>query len=170
MTCPDCDGLGRVRKRFLLFFKRWARCRKCLGTGVFPPPAVVRGVPPLRDDDDDDDDRGAWAARAYGAGTIAGRDWTPRDADPPPADERFEVGSGGRSGGGGATASWGDGGDSAPVIVDPFASEAGATGSAIAAEGAIVAEAADTARDDSSSGGSSSDTGDSASADSGTSY
>src|SRR6185295_14911038 len=106
MTCPDCDGRGRVRKRFLLFFKRWARCRKCLGTGVFPPPAVVRSVPPLRDDDDDDDDRGAWAARAYGAGTIAGRDWTPRDADPPPADERFEVGSGGRSGGGGATASW----------------------------------------------------------------
>jgi hypothetical protein len=168
MTCPDCDGRGRIRKRFLFFFKRWARCRMCLGTGVFPPPVVDRSAGRrlrLRDDDDDD----TWAARGYGAGAIAGRDWTPRDADARAPDDRFEVGSGGRSGGGGATASWGDGGDNAPVIVDPFAAEA-------AVGGVIAAEAADAADAGSSSGSSSADDGDTASggsdasSDGGTSY
>src|SRR5215831_11625645 len=97
MICPDCDGSGLIRTRFLIFFTRRARCRKCLGTGEFPPPRVgevARYQTRYRDDDRDD-----WPASTTFGSSNASR---PRD------DDRFEVGSGGRSGGGGASASWGD--------------------------------------------------------------
>ena len=106
MICPVCNGSGRVRKRFLLFFTRRARCANCLGTGEFPPPLVEQArYPPgfMRDDDPFD--------RHSSMGTSS------RDRE-----DNFEVGSGGRSGGGGASASWGDE-SSAPVIVDPFVSD-----------------------------------------------
>jgi hypothetical protein len=164
MICPECGGSGRVRKRFLFFFTRRARCRTCLGTGEFPPavPDRIRVPPRLRDEDDG----GAWAARGYGAGAIgvAGQD-SPRD-DPPRQADSFEAGSGGRSGGGGGGASWGDpADDKAPIIVDPFAADAGTASSA------IVAAAADAADSGSWSDASSSgDAGGASSADSGTSY
>jgi len=106
MTCPVCNGSGRVLRRFLLFFTRRSRCAQCLGTGEFPPPIVeqVRPAPGyIRDDDPFD--------RRSSIGTSS------RDRD-----DSVEVGSGGRSGGGGGGASWGDE-SSAPVIVDPFAAD-----------------------------------------------
>jgi hypothetical protein len=109
MICPVCNGSGRVRRRFLLFFTRRARCVHCLGTGEFPPPIVeeVRSAPGyIRDDDPFD--------RRSSIGTSS------RDRD-----DSFEVGTGGRSGGGGGGASWGDASDNEPpVIADPFASDA----------------------------------------------
>ena len=126
MICPECNGAGRVRKRFLLFFTRRARCAKCLGTGEFPP--RVRDVVRYGTRNRDDDDR--WPAATYGSTTSDSR---PRE------DDRFEVGSGGRSGGGGGGASWGGGGGSdAPVIADPFAS-----GGASAVDSAVAVDAAD---------------------------
>ena len=146
MICPECNGAGRVRKRFLLFFTRRARCAKCLGTGEFPP--AVREVVRYRTRDRDDDDRDRWAAPSYGSTTSDSR---PRD------DDRFEVGSGGRSGGGGGGASWGgSGGAEPPVIADPFSSG----GSAIAAD-AVSSDSSSSTSDSSSS---------SSSSDSGTSY
>jgi hypothetical protein len=161
MICPDCDGSGRIRKRFLIFFTRRARCPKCAGTGEFPPAPVrdvVRYRTRYRDVDRDD----------WPASTTAGSrsDSLARD------DDRFEVGSGGRSGGGGASASWDEASsDKAPVIVDPFARDSSAAGAVIA--GAIAAEAlgadsGSSSTDSPSADSSSNDT--SSSGDSGTSY
>ena len=148
MICPDCGGSGRIRKGFLIFFTRHARCPKCLGTGEFPPP--VREVVPYRTRYRDDDDRDRWAAPSYGATTSDAR---PRD------DDRLEVGSGGRSGGGGGGASWGgSAGSDAPVIADPFSSGGSSVvGSAVAGD-AISSDSGSSSSDSSSSG------------DSGTSY
>jgi hypothetical protein len=161
MICPECNGLGVVRKRFLLFFTRRARCRKCLGTGEFPPP--VRAMAGYgRSYRDDDDDR--WpVTRVESTRT----DVAARDDSGAPADDRFEVGSGGRSGGGGAGASW-DGPEAkdAPVIADPFASEGSSIVAAAVAVEAISSDSS-SSTDDSSSSASTSD---SASSDSGTSY
>src|SRR5262249_57197625 len=102
--------------------------------GEYAPPAAHRisdRSARWRDDDDGD----TWAARGYGAGAIASRLEDAREPEPPARDGAFEVGAGGRSGGGGATASWGDApGDHAPVIVDPFAGDSTAAGSAVVAE------------------------------------
>jgi hypothetical protein len=159
MICPDCDGSGRIRKRFLIFFTRRATCRKCLGTGEFPPRVgeVVRDRTLYRDDDRDE----------WPASTTLGSSSAPRPRD----DDRFEVGSGGRSGGGGASASWGDSSsDKAPVIADPFAGESSSARAVVA--GAIAAEAmsasSGSSSDTSSSDGSAGDS--SSSGDSGTSY
>ena len=145
MICPECDGAGRVRRRFLFFFTRHARCRKCLGTGVFPPPArdAVRYPSRYRDDDDD-----RWPAASYGS---TASDPRPRN------DDRFEVGSGGRSGGGGGGASWGEStGSDAPVIADPFAaSGSSAIDSVVAAD----ASSSDSGPADSGSSDSGSDAG-----------
>ena len=119
MICPVCKGSGRVRRRFLLFFTRRARCVHCLGTGEFPPPIVeqVRSAPGyIRDDDPFD-------RRTSSIGT-----------SPPERDDSFEVGSGGRSGGGGGGASWGDASDKEPpVIADPFGSESSFGSGSVAA-------------------------------------
>jgi len=160
MTCPECEGSGRVPKRFLIFFTRSVRCRKCLGSGEFPPPVAHRNryMRYIRDED-----RDAWFTTGVGAGAIESLDSSARGARD--AVDTFEVGSGGRSGGAGGGASWGDPSDgAAPVIVDPFAAESGAVAGAMAAEAA-----------DADAGGSSSDSysaGDSGatSGDSGTSY
>ena len=121
MTCPACGGSGRVRKRFLLFFTRRARCAQCLGTGEFPPPMVeqARYAPGFMRDGDPFDRRSSI------------------DTSSRARDDSFEVGSGGRSGGGGGGASWGDASDKdAPVIADPFDSGSSSAGSAIAADAA----------------------------------
>jgi len=148
MMCPDCDGSGRIRKRFLIFFTRRARCPKCLGTGEFPPP--IREVVGYRTRYRDDDDRDRWAAPSYGS---TASDSRPRE------DDRFEVGSGGRSGGGGGGASWGGSGGSEPlVIADPFSSGGSSiVGSAIAAD--AVSSDSSSSQGDSSSSSSSSDSG-----------
>jgi hypothetical protein len=156
MICPDCGGEGRIRKRFLIFFTRRAQCPKCLGTGEFPPPTRVRDVVRYQTRYRDVD-RDRWSTPGY----------IPRSSDSPARDhERFEVGSGGRSGGGGASASWGDAsGDNAPVIADPFAGDS---------SGAASAAIADSASSDSSSGDSGSESSsvdtESSGSDSGTSY
>jgi len=149
MTCPECNGAGFTRKRFLFFFRRRARCRLCGGTGSWQPSAreLARY---RRDQFDDDDSRPMFGTPGYSSSGGGAE-----------AEDSFVVGSGGRSGGGGASASWGDPSGSAPVIVDPFAGEAtaGAVGAAMAADAA--------GSDAASSGGDS----ESASAsDSGTSY
>jgi hypothetical protein len=121
MMCPVCNGSGRVRKRFLLFFTRRARCANCLGTGEFPPPLVeqARSAPGFIRDDDPLD-------RHRSIGTSS------RDRE-----DTFEVGSGGRSGGGGASASWGDSSEKdAPVIADPFGSDSSDVSNAIGADAA----------------------------------
>ncbi len=145
MICPVCNGSGRVRKRFLLFFTRRARCANCLGTGEFPPPIVdqVRYAPSYVRDDDPFDLRSSI------------------DTSSRERDDRFEVGSGGRSGGGGGGASWGDASDKdAPVIANPFGSDSSSVSGAVAADTA-----------DSDSGSSSGDSSSSSSTDdSGTSY
>jgi hypothetical protein len=149
MICPECDGSGRVRTRFLFFFTRHAECPNCLGTGEYPPPRGRDAVRYRLRDRDDDPDR--WAAGSLGLASATR-----------PTDDRFEVGSGGRSGGGGASASWGDSpGDNAPVIADPFASEPSAV------TDAAVIDAADSSSAD--AGSDSSDSADGGS-DSGTSY
>lgn len=157
MTCPECHGTGRIRKRFLLFFTRRARCPKCFGTGEFPPPVVP--VPRHRTYVGDDD-RDRWPVPSTPLGTSSSAESSGRD-------ERFEVGSGGRSGGAGASASWDDASTAEPpVIADPFAGES------VAADAAV----ADSFAADGSSAGSWSDSGSSsegdsaASGDSGTSY
>jgi len=154
MICPDCGGSGRIRRRFLIFFTRRARCRKCLGTGTYPPafrPQVrVMRSPRTRDLDDD-----RWAAPTFG----------PPSGSPESDRDRFDVGSGGRSGGGGATTSWDAPHEAPPVIADPFREESGAgeprdLSTASAVTSAASADAADTsASADSSSGSQSSDGG-----------
>ena len=137
MICPACGGSGRVRKRFLLFFTRRARCAQCLGTGEFPPPMVeqARYAPGFIRDDDPFDRRSSI-------------DSSSRDRE-----DRFEVGSGGRSGGGGGGASWGDASDKdAPVIADPFGSDSSSAGSAIAAD-AADSGSSDAGRSSSDDGG-----------------
>jgi hypothetical protein len=132
MTCPVCNGSGRSRRRFLLFFTRRARCANCLGTGEFPPPIGEQArYAPSWGRDEDTFDRG-------NSSTSAARD----------RDDSFEVGSGGRSGGGGGGASWGDE-SSAPVIVDPFAADSPSV------SGVADSEASDTSssEDSSSDGG-----------------
>src|SRR5262245_12590946 len=135
MICPDCGGSGRIRKRFLIFFTRRARCGKCLGTGTYPPairPQVrfnrTRGA---RQWDDD-----PWPSPTLGSSSTSSR----------PESDSFDVGSGGRSGGGGATASWDAPGEAPPVIAEPFSSD-----SSSAVNGAISAEATDPGPDASSS-------------------
>jgi len=135
MICPDCGGSGRIRRRFLIFFTRRTRCRKCLGTGAFPPavrPQVrVSRSSAARDWDDD-----RWTPRSFGS--PSSRSESDRDS--------FDVGSGGRSGGGGATASWDVQGEAPPVIAEPFSDAATS-----AADGVISSDPADsTASTDSS--------------------
>jgi hypothetical protein len=140
MTCPVCNGSGRVPKRFLLFFTRQARCAHCLGTGEFPPPIVeqARYAPGFIRDDEPFDRRGP--------STIASRD----------RGDTFEVGSGGRSGGGGGGASWGDASDKdAPVIVDPFNAGASAVVSAAALDAGSSASGGSPSEESGSSGDSS---------------
>ena len=159
MICPDCGGEGRIRKRFLIFFTRRARCPKCLGTGEFPPPERVRDVVRYRTRYRDVDDRDRWSTPAY----------IPTPAERPARDdERFEVGSGGRSGGGGAAASWGDASsDTAPVIADPFAGDSSGATSAVVADASAAGSWSDSSasRDSDTSSSDSSSSGDS-----GTSY
>jgi hypothetical protein len=154
MICPDCGGDGRIPKRFLIFFTRRARCPKCLGTGEFPPPdvrEVVRYRTRYRDVD-----RDRWSTPGY---------LSPSSEPRAPGEERFDVGSGGRSGGGGASASWGDAaGDNAPVIADPFAADSSGTTSA-----ALSADAADSRADTAPSGDAGGDSSASTS-DNGTAY
>jgi hypothetical protein len=114
---------------------------------VYPPNLVKakRYAAPMRDDD-----RDSWWTRRDGPGTSASR-----VAD----DDRFEVGSGGRSGGGGASASWDAPADSAPVIVDPFASDSASGGGVVAADAADSESSggeteADSGSDTASDGGS----------------
>ncbi len=141
MICPECSGSGRVVRRFLIFFRRVRRCPMCDGTGEYPPPP---GGPRVRyrPSDRDDGDRDVWAAPSLG---VAEPDASSGRAD------RFDIGSGGRSGGGGAAGSWGDApSESAPLIVDPFDS---ATSSSVAAEdsegGGVATGSADSgSRDD----------------------
>jgi hypothetical protein len=162
MICPECNGVGFVRKRFLLFFTRRARCRKCLGTGEFPPPvrtAVGYGTP-YRDNDDD-----RWPVSVARDDVTTTTDSGAREA------ERFDVGSGGRSGGAGASASWGDSERSdAPVIADPFASERSTASSIVAAAIADDAISSDSSSSTSGSDGSDDASNASSSDDSGTSY
>jgi hypothetical protein len=117
MICPACDGGGRVRVPFLLFFTRLARCARCLGTGEFPPRVgPVRVAPDYRDDEP--------------FGGLGSSTSVPRERE-----DGFEVGSGGRSGGGGAAASWGSATDAdAPVIVDPFSAGGSTAGDVAATE------------------------------------
>src|SRR5262249_58311857 len=115
------------------------RCPTCLGSGEYPPavgdPRTLGGY--RRRWRDDDDDRDTWVARGYGAGAVAARIDDARDQGTQARDDAFEVGSGGRAGGRGATASWGDASeDKAPGIVDPFAGESSTGGRAIVAEAA----------------------------------
>jgi hypothetical protein len=150
MICPECGGSGRVRKRFLIFFTRSVRCRKCLGSGEFPPPVAHRNryMRLVRDED-----RDQWASTGAAMGAIASRleDSLQRDAA---GNDAFEVGSGGRSGGGGGGASWGDAADgNAPVIVDPFDARSAAVGGAIAAAALASADAASSSADPSSAQG-----------------
>jgi len=157
MICPECNGAGRVRTRFLIFFRREARCRKCLGSGEFPPPVAHRNryMRYARDED-----RDAWdSTTSVGMGAIASRLEDSLERDTVRSDA-FEVGTGGRSGGAGATASWGDApADAAPVIVDPFAGEASAVGSAVAAEAAEADESGSSSDRSSTDGGDSSQSG-----------
>jgi hypothetical protein len=166
MICPECNGVGRVRKRFLLFFMRPARCPKCLGTGEFPPPVreVLRRGTTYRDDHDD-----RWPVASYGSTTTGSG---VRDS------ELFDFGGGGRSGGGGGGATWDDSQESAtPVIADPFSSGGGSSssgGSSIVSSAVAEAAAAGAVADDAISSDPSSSTSDSSSSssssDSGTSY
>jgi hypothetical protein len=141
MTCPVCNGSGRVPKRFLLFFTRQARCAHCLGTGEFPPPIVeqARYAPGFIRDDEPFDRRSP--------STIAARD----------RGDTFEAGSGGRSGGGGGGASWGDASSDkdAPVIVDPFSAGASAVVSAAALDAGSSASGGSPSEESGSSGDSS---------------
>lgn len=128
MTCPQCHGSGRIAKRFLFFFTRRARCPQCWGTGEFPPrlrPQVRFGRPSYTDDDD------RWARPTFGSSSPSSTSTTA---------DRFDVGSGGRSGGGGATGSWDAPSDSPPVIADPFSSDASS-----AVSSAIASDASDSA-------------------------
>jgi len=148
MICPECNGVGDVRKRFLLFFTRRRRCPTCLGTGVFPPP-VGMGVGDGESYRDNDD--GRWPVVSGGLTTNVGADARDEGA--------FDVGHGGRSGGGGGGASWGasEEGD-APVIVDPFSSDASSiTGSAVPDD--VISSDSSSSTTDSSSTASSSDSG-----------
>lgn len=152
MICPECNGVGGVRVRFLLFFTRRARCKTCLGTGQFPPPRRMSSRPPYRDDDDDSYDDRRTVVRDEPSPSIMS---SALEAEPP-----LEIGRGGASGGGGAGASWDTAEErDAPVIVDPFASEASSSD-------AIESESSSSSDD--SSGSSDSDSTDSS--DSGTSY
>jgi hypothetical protein len=76
-------------------------------------------------------------------------------AVPGSRDDRFDVGDGGRSGGAGGGASWGD---EPPVIVDPFAAESTTASDAASSDAGWSAD----------SGGTSSDSG--SGSDGGTSY
>ena len=118
MKCPRCHGRGTIARRF--WFITWeSPCPRC----------GVRSDDDFRSRTDD----------SYSSSSIV----TPSHDS---RDERFEVGDGGRSGGAGGGASWGD---EAPVIVDPFAAETATASDAAAAD-------ADGSAD---SGGSSSDGG-----------
>jgi len=155
MICPECNGVGGVQVRFLLFFTRRARCRTCLGTGQFPPPRRMASRPTYQDDDDSYDDRR----------TVVHHDPTPSIiSSVAPEAEPLEIGRGGASGGAGGGASW-DAVEEreAPVIVDPFASEAAAMAGA---DEAIESDSESSPSDDSSSSSDSSSDG----SDSGTSY
>ena len=103
MTCPECGGRREVTRRFLWFFTVRRPCPRC--------------TPRVRDDRWDDD---SWRRTDDSMSMppvlspMAGRD----------RNDHFEVGSGGRSGGAGAGAAWGDAreepSEQAPLIVDPF--------------------------------------------------
>jgi hypothetical protein len=151
MICPDCNGTGRVPKRFLLFFTRRARCPKCRGTGEFPPRVTRpgRAAMPMRDDD-----RDTWTPRSGYDGT----------SEASSRVDRFQVGGGGRSGGAGGGASWGDASDNAPLIVDPFADGSSPSAKSDADADAVGPDL------DASSGSAASDEDSSGSADGGTSY
>jgi hypothetical protein len=168
MICPECNGVGRVRKRFLLFFTRQARCEKCLGTGEFPPPVRRNVIGPRARYRGYDDDR--WPAtsddRSTTTAIMTGAALSDSDVR---RDEPVEIGGGGASGGAGGGASWDDSkeGD-APVIADPFASEAASIESAAVADDAIESDSGSSTSDDSSSD--SSESASSSDSDSGTSY
>jgi hypothetical protein len=154
MICPECGGRGFRQRRLLWIFRWRLRCRQCDGSGEYPPPRrlAVRSRSLTRWADDD---RERWPTIATGGST---------DLPPRAGDDTFEVGSGGRSGGGGGSASWRDTAtNEPPVIVDPFAGDS----TSMAAADSV--DAADIAIDASSSDDSSSDTSGSA-GDSGTSY
>jgi hypothetical protein len=157
MICPECNGVGGVQVRFLLFFTRRARCRTCLGTGQFPPPRRMANRPAYQDDDDRYDDRR----------TVVHHDPTPSImSGAAPEAEPLEIGRGGASGGAGGGASW-DAVEEreAPVIVDPFASEVSSseTAAVVIADEAIEADTESSTPDDSAYS-------DSSSGDSGTAY
>ena len=159
MICPECNGVGRVRKRFLLFFTRRARCPKCLGTGEFPPPVRKVAGPRVRYHDDDYDRWPAASDRSTSTTIMTGAAFSDSAAR---AEERLEVGSGGASGGAGGGASWDDSteGD-APVIADPFSSEGSSIEASAVADDAIESDSGSSTSDSSES---------SSSSDSGTSY
>ena len=138
MKCPVCHGSGWVQKRFLLFFTRRVRCQHCSDTGDHPRRASSR-------------DRDTWSTRdddrviGFGSSRIDSGTSASRD------DDRFAVGSGGRSGGAGGGASWDSAaGAVAPVIVDPFA-EAGSPAEAEAAseDGASASDDSGSSADES---------------------
>jgi hypothetical protein len=137
MICPECGGAGRVLRRFLIFWRRERECPNCLGTGEYPPRVAALARRLERNRAVADDDRDPWPTRSVGSRGSSDR------------DDSFQVGSGGRSGGGGASASWGDApGDAAPLIVDPFASEPpSAVDAATASDAATESSAAEPSSD-----------------------
>jgi hypothetical protein len=161
MICPECNGVRRVRKRFLLFFTRRAWCPTCLGTGEYPPPAR-KMVGPRARYRGDTSDRWPSASDTWTGTTTIGLSGS-SDSDTR-HDERVEIAGGGASGGAGGGASWDDSKESdAPVIVDPFASDVSSI------EAAAVAD--DSTPIESDSGSSTSESSESSSSsDSGTSY
>jgi hypothetical protein len=102
MKCPECGGTREVTRKILWFITVRRRCPRCTAH-----------------DDGWNDDH-----------------WRRTDDSPstfpiaaPERAETFVVGSGGQSGGAGASAGWDDEATArddreAPVIVDPFAAEA----------------------------------------------
>jgi hypothetical protein len=123
MKCPHCHGRGTRTRRFWII--TWQRpCSHCGGTGT-------AGAPRLKNPWSDDDFRSR-TDDSFPSSTVSARD----------RDEAFVVGDGGRSGGAGGGASWGD-----PVIVDPFAAETTSASGATSAEADSSADSGGTSSD-----------------------